>query len=58
MGDAVYGAPRRVTAPRQMLHAAVLGFVHPSSGARMRVESPLPRDFQDLLQRLRRERAL
>jgi 23S rRNA pseudouridine1911/1915/1917 synthase len=30
---------------RQALHAAVLGFVHPVTGATVRFESPLPADF-------------
>jgi 23S rRNA pseudouridine1911/1915/1917 synthase len=31
---------------RQALHAAVLGFVHPATGAALRFESALPSDFQ------------
>ena len=58
VGDAVYGAPARVAAPRQMLHAATLGFMHPNGGAQVRATSPLPRDFEALLERLRRERPL
>jgi 23S rRNA pseudouridine1911/1915/1917 synthase len=42
-----------IAAPRLMLHAAVLGFLHPRSGRRVRCEDPLPADFQALLQRLR-----
>jgi 23S rRNA pseudouridine1911/1915/1917 synthase len=38
--------------PRQALHAAVLGFQHPASGELLRFETPLPRDFQDLLTKL------
>jgi 23S rRNA pseudouridine1911/1915/1917 synthase len=40
---------------RQALHAAVLGFVHPVSGERLRFESPLPADMQRALERLRAE---
>jgi 23S rRNA pseudouridine1911/1915/1917 synthase len=32
-------------APRQMLHAVSLGFIHPVSGKKLTVESPLPEDF-------------
>ncbi|MEP1498175.1 MAG: RNA pseudouridine synthase, partial [Pseudophaeobacter sp.] len=39
--------------PRQALHAAVLGFVHPVSGAEMRFEAPLPQDMSDLIEALR-----
>ena len=35
--------------PRQALHAAVLGFSHPRSGALLRFETALPADFQALL---------
>jgi len=42
----------RLAAPRPMLHAAVLGFVHPGSGRPMRFELPPPDDFAELLARL------
>jgi 23S rRNA pseudouridine1911/1915/1917 synthase len=35
------------------LHAAVLGFIHPASGARLRFEAPLPPPFAALLASLR-----
>jgi 23S rRNA pseudouridine1911/1915/1917 synthase len=41
------------TLGRQALHAAVLGFVHPVSGADLRFESPLPTDFASALDALR-----
>jgi 23S rRNA pseudouridine1911/1915/1917 synthase len=40
-------------APRVMLHAAELGFVHPESGEDLRFESQLPADMRKLLDRLR-----
>jgi 23S rRNA pseudouridine1911/1915/1917 synthase len=43
----------RIPAPRPMLHAAVLGFVHPRSGKRLRFEEPAPEDFERVLARLR-----
>jgi 23S rRNA pseudouridine1911/1915/1917 synthase len=39
--------------PRQALHARVLGFIHPRTGEKMHFESPLPDDFQQLLDSLR-----
>jgi len=39
--------------PRQALHAAVLGFVHPVSGEEVRFEAPLPEDMGQLLELLR-----
>jgi 23S rRNA pseudouridine1911/1915/1917 synthase len=37
---------------RQALHAAVLGFVHPMTGERLRWESPLPSEFVTALETL------
>jgi 23S rRNA pseudouridine1911/1915/1917 synthase len=34
---------------RQALHAAVLGFVHPVTGDRLRFESVLPQDMKELI---------
>jgi 23S rRNA pseudouridine1911/1915/1917 synthase len=56
LGDRVYGRRdiRGADAPpRQMLHARVLGFVHPRTGLRIRAESPLPEDFTRAVARLR-----
>jgi 23S rRNA pseudouridine1911/1915/1917 synthase len=38
--------------PRQALHAATLGFVHPVTGARLDFDMPPPPDFQHLAQAL------
>ncbi|HEX5379885.1 MAG TPA: RluA family pseudouridine synthase [Phenylobacterium sp.] len=58
LGDPVYGAGAPAAAvreaiaeaglTRQALHAAVLGFVHPVTGERLRFESPLPPDMSNL----------
>jgi 23S rRNA pseudouridine1911/1915/1917 synthase len=40
-------------AQRIMLHAACLAFEHPATGKTLRFESPLPQDFDQLLERLR-----
>jgi 23S rRNA pseudouridine1911/1915/1917 synthase len=40
-------------APRLMLHAAELGFVHPATEREMRWEQPLPEDMRSVLERLR-----
>jgi 23S rRNA pseudouridine1911/1915/1917 synthase len=42
-------------ARRIMLHAAVLGFTHPVTGEVVRWKARLPKDMEDLLQRLRRQ---
>ncbi|AKT35900.1 RluA family pseudouridine synthase [Chondromyces crocatus] len=44
----------KLLAPRPMLHAAELGFVHPSTGRAMRFDIPPPPDFVKVLERLRR----
>ncbi|QEW21520.1 Ribosomal large subunit pseudouridine synthase D [Marinibacterium anthonyi] len=67
IGDPVYGGSRKMPGKalsdaaaeavrgfdRQALHAAVLGFVHPVTGADLRFEAPLPEDFAQLLAVLR-----
>lgn len=67
VGDPTYGGKRKLPKaalpesvadavrafPRQALHAAVLGFDHPVTGAQMRFEAPLPRDMADLLDAVR-----
>jgi 23S rRNA pseudouridine1911/1915/1917 synthase len=55
-GERVYAHPRdrsRLAAPRLMLHAAVLGFLHPATGQRLRFTEPLPPDMLAELARLR-----
>lgn len=44
---------RVLTAGRLMLHAETLGFVHPVTGARVALSSPLPPDFTAVVERLR-----
>ncbi len=57
VGDGVYGRRRGAgvlgTFPRQALHAASLGFVHPVTGEPMRFEAAPPQDFTDLTAALR-----
>jgi len=67
LGDPTYGGKRKISPkalsvaalaavngfPRQALHAAVLGFEHPVTGATLRFEAPLPDDMQQLITALR-----
>ena len=53
-GDPAYAGRGTRLIERQALHAWKLAFVHPRTGAAVRFESPLPADFQALLERLRR----
>lgn len=41
-------------APRLMLHAKLLGFEHPSTGAWMQWESPMPADMETVVLKLRK----
>jgi len=53
VGDGVYGPKKpKITAPRQMLHARTLGFVHPKGGEYMEFDAPPPPDFLNLLTKL------
>ena len=56
VGERLYteGMRRRITAPRQMLHAWTLSFPHPLRGTTIAVEADPPHDFLDTLERLRR----
>ena len=52
LGDSVYGPKKQpFNLKGQVLHARVLGFVHPVTGEYMEFESPLPEYFQKLLER-------
>ena len=65
VGDPVYGRARTLPKttppqvaealgqfPRQALHAARLGFLHPVTGTRLSFESPIPDDFAAVLRAL------
>lgn len=53
VGDLAYGATRKdLAGPRTFLHAARLVFLHPNTGERIEVESPLPSDLTAVLERL------
>lgn len=57
-GDPTYGKKKAavihdVAVPRVMLHAKVLGFIHPSTQEPMDFEAPMPADMADVVSRLR-----
>ena len=60
-GDSTYGARQNLrvkellkfSAPRQMLHAQKLAFLHPRSGKRKEFSAPYPNDFSEVLEKLR-----
>jgi len=47
-----YAGPK-IESPRPMLHARVLGFVHPRTGQRMSFEREAPEDFRAMIESLR-----
>ena len=56
LGDTTYGwqpNPRLPPAPRVMLHAERIAFLHPVTARPMDLHAPLPEDFRDLLGALR-----
>lgn len=55
LGDPVYGPKKPpFNTSGQVLHAKILGFVHPRSGEYMEFESELPEYFADILARLKK----
>jgi 23S rRNA pseudouridine1911/1915/1917 synthase len=64
LGDRTYGKKtfveiggRKVGFPRQMLHAALLGFVHPVTGEQMEFSVDLPDDMKEKVGQLREMQA-
>lgn len=59
LGDTTYGKKtsleikqNMVTFPRQMLHAELLGFIHPATGRYIEFLSPLPSDMEECIGKL------
>ncbi|MEW5745296.1 MAG: RluA family pseudouridine synthase [Nitrospirota bacterium] len=59
LGDTTYGKKtaieikrQRIVFPRQMLHAATLGFTHPVTKEYLEFTSPLPEDMQERIRKL------
>ena len=53
LGDPLYGKKKNVTPFGQYLHAATLGFVHPSTNEFMEFKAEPPKEFMDKLNELR-----
>lgn len=61
LGDRTYGkkvelevkAKKKIVFPRQMLHAELLGFIHPATGKYLEFSSPLPEDMTQEIKELR-----
>ncbi|MBM7665084.1 23S rRNA pseudouridine1911/1915/1917 synthase [Solibacillus kalamii] len=52
-GDPKYGPRKTIDFGGQVLHAGVLGFIHPVTKEYLEFESPLPEDFKQLIKELR-----
>ncbi|QBK25569.1 RluA family pseudouridine synthase [Ureibacillus thermophilus] len=55
VGDPKYGPKKTIDFGGQALHAGVLGFIHPRTKEYLEFEVPLPEDFMNLLEQLRKE---
>ena len=61
LGDKTYGkkieievkSKEKILFPRQMLHAELLGFLHPVTGEYLEFKSPLPEDMEKKIKQLR-----
>lgn len=52
LGDRVYGSCKSFgNLQGQTLHAAIIGFIHPSNGQYLEVKAPLPEYFESLLKK-------
>lgn len=50
LGDQLYGPRKKILGiESQMLHAKVLGFIHPSTGSYMEFDSALPEEFEKIV---------
>ena len=47
------GKRKKISFPRQMLHAELLGFTHPVTGKYLEFHSPFPGDMEKMLKKLR-----
>lgn len=53
VGDPLYGRSKGIKMDGQALHAAVLGFVHPTKGEYLEFAAPIPSDMEEVLYSLR-----
>lgn len=52
VGDPLYGPKKTIKGNGQFLHAGKLGFFHPTTGKLLIFEAPLPKIFQECLEKL------
>ena len=53
LGDYTYGDKNKLGIKHQMLHAGILGFNHPSTGEYMEFSAPLPKQFEETIEKLK-----
>jgi 23S rRNA pseudouridine1911/1915/1917 synthase len=61
LGDITYGKKveievkgrKKISFPRQMLHAELLGFIHPVTGKYLEFLAPVPEDMSEKIKELR-----
>ena len=58
VGDPKYGPKKTIDFGGQVLHAGVLGFIHPTTKEYLEFEVPLPADYTALLEQLRTEQQI
>lgn len=54
-GDPKYGPKKTINFDGQVLHAGLLGFIHPKTGEYLEFSYPLPDDFTNLIQNLKNQ---
>ncbi|WP_102692734.1 RluA family pseudouridine synthase [Rummeliibacillus pycnus] len=54
VGDPKYGPKKTIDFGGQVLHAGILGFVHPTTKEYLEFEAPLPEDYKQLLEELKK----
>ncbi|MBC1520608.1 RluA family pseudouridine synthase [Listeria aquatica] len=54
-GDPKYGPKNTLAGNGQFLHASELGFLHPRTGEALHFKAPLPKIFEETLEKLREE---
>lgn len=55
-GDPKYGPKKTLKLDGQALHAGLLGFIHPRTNEYMEFEAPIPEEFENLINQLRRSK--
>lgn len=55
-GDPKYGPKKTLPIDGQVLHAGVLGFQHPRTNEYIEFEAPMPAEFEEILDKLRKNR--